>query len=1320
MDQWDFRFRADPDESEASSKIAKVIAVQESKYRFWRRKKVLALDHTLSLLDKGTDYLTQAKRNNARSQLLTLICSKVFDDYHRDSKSGGADFLSHSRWWRTVRFLHRIRDHVLVQDQSKGFKLSIKDGAFVDIDLVERTALFLDTKFCDTLLSEQRYMEMLQDTRKQSGRYHITKRRDHLIQYRDLFSSLGKVMRRATEAATRQSAILLKKRRMSRSQSFNTRRSSKDDVNGILERLGEAMAAQEKLITTLVLMGYGNASQLRATLKHTMHRIRDSNKEKRSPGSSARPTMNAAPNSLVIHRLSEAKAEEIKAQMTQASSRTLLRTHHIVRMCGINVMATELDSKGGDRLQGFLKSQLLFHQQVSKSRFIISLFGVCQPLGFMSVTEKVVCTLEDIYGSGSFIGATPRRGGYGGINRREHLSARLQMRLALETAAGLEVIHNAEGFHGNLCPQAIGISTAFTVKLMDFNRNPTIDEKGQNNAYIAPEFFTHRKIETLPLSELMRKADVYSCGAVVAEIFSSERRRLRAWLPPDLASSYSKIEASLDKVNPRQVPSFRVGPILEPRRPDFAGFLSYCLSICAEHRPEIKKVRHAFHSFEQKTILQGDTIYLDTFQCRSLSTQLIEQNKINHGISDTYRVNLSGIPAHIKVLGLKSMKGDDLKHVQSLMLICSSTLVCESFGCAPNDRLGWVMATELISHNLFHLLSKNTTKLNFYKRLRLAIDMADALSELHTLYDKPYHLDLTKIFVTTDYRIKFSPYTDRVSHQRSYDIKTIDFRFNKTPPEMRQVPEDVADGGASPISGSADEDGDQSADHKSTWTIKSDIYVLGAILLEFLSEYQEVNYKRGRSRRRAQSTDPILPNTVGNKGRRNMGNVRKVDGKQKQVKGFGKIGGRSDSSLTSRPATTMTSSRNLRGGSPIKQNGQGGPSQTPSKPGSRRLLAVPGERRRSSGGGGALGSVLHRCVNKRPKIRPTLGEIRESIMAEMDIPQDKKDSNGQIDSPEGRDRAGTATDRSVYEKSSRRPFATSPSRSRNVSSRPSLVSRDNPDRKRMLFRKMGSSGFDSLDSRAPRLSIGEDKLMAARRRMPSREGSVTNTSLHQASIPTLSPRTHTPGSSNNMLLNPVAMSPPHGDSPRSDHLRSDPLTTRSNGRSTPSPRPPKERGDVLVKVASSPNHSSRARKGLDKKNSEDKRLDRKISEDANPRREENPPREDRAFSLPSAVHTKLLRRRSSSSGFSDQRLHTSAPSLDQGRLSVSFSGQRNDSKMVPKSKQLGSPTNSEIRRFPPTLSHAPSIDTANRATDETSFLAEPRHSAQSSSFQNVR
>lgn len=105
------------------------------------------------------------------------------------------------RWGRIARLVTIIRNHVLQKDKLKGFKLVVSDQKFVDEELVDSTAEFLDTKYVMSLLSSQRHIEMLQDAKTQRKRSLIAQRHSSLSQHRDLFTSLSAVMQRAIDGA---------------------------------------------------------------------------------------------------------------------------------------------------------------------------------------------------------------------------------------------------------------------------------------------------------------------------------------------------------------------------------------------------------------------------------------------------------------------------------------------------------------------------------------------------------------------------------------------------------------------------------------------------------------------------------------------------------------------------------------------------------------------------------------------------------------------------------------------------------------------------------------------------------------------------------------------------------------------------------------------------------------------------------------------------------------------------------------------------------------------------------------------------------------
>ncbi|GAB5373243.1 hypothetical protein AAMO2058_001733500, partial [Amorphochlora amoebiformis] len=373
MDIWDFRSKMNHISSPKAKKGHGGLGV-ESKQRKWlgaSNKKILGIEKTIMLLQKATDYLNEVQRHSACSQLYALICSKLAEDSRAESDKAQSDFIDNPRWGNVMKLLDMIRHQIFQPDRSKGFKLAIKDGQFVDISCVMKTAEFLETKYVTTMLSEQRHMEMLQDRSTQKARWIIGKRSSKLTEYRDLYTSLAAVMKRANQDPKIKTRGRTHSRdRGSRASSRGTnnsgkRLSSRDtEIKVLLEKVEEAYAAQEKLVTTLVLLQYGNAGQLRTSLKIHMSKVKES-KDRRSLTGSARalPRSLQPASSLVVRLISDIHAEEVRAQMTKKPrlSSALGRAQHIVYMSGVEVVVTEL---GVDRLQGAVKSNLLIHQQI--------------------------------------------------------------------------------------------------------------------------------------------------------------------------------------------------------------------------------------------------------------------------------------------------------------------------------------------------------------------------------------------------------------------------------------------------------------------------------------------------------------------------------------------------------------------------------------------------------------------------------------------------------------------------------------------------------------------------------------------------------------------------------------------------------------------------------------------------------------------------------------------------------------------------------------------------------------------------------------------
>jgi len=1020
----------------------------------------LAVEKTMNLVKKSAPFLSDEDKHHFVSHLSTLICNQILEDCKGDKKEAQEDTVATERWGKILKLMALIRLHVFIDDKTKGFTLMIGEGRFEDEDLVSSVARVLDTKSVTSLLSSERFIEGLQDAKNQRTRTLLSKRREGFQLYRDLFTSLASVMRRASEGSLRPSPQMMRassgnqgrrtSRSRSRKSSVSTRgggRPSRDkDLIHFVEKLEAQAAMKEKLVTTLVFFGYGSSSQVRATIKILEAKVKTS-KGKRpgllSPGGPGRFRVPAgANNSMAVHMLPEKLQEDVNKQVAKLPRPSLLlatsNNHsYPITLMSVPVTAMEL---GVEKLQGSVKSLVLLHQQVTASAFIINLFGVSfvKSHGYIKVVETVPCTLAEIYEGSEderSRGSDVSGRGYGGIRRREHLSERLQMRLAVGIASGLECLHAADSYHGFLTPKSIGIDSSFNAKLLDFKIHPELDVKSNDAAYVAPEFFTRRKLGSLPKAEGMRSADVYACGVVVAEVFSSERRRIRAWLPTDIVTAFRNLEASLNPSNPQPKATFEVSKVLEKRRPHLAGFLTHCLSITAEHRLDMKKVRVAFQNIQKeyeegKISVPKDYIhYLDAAQTQSVDAQLIPKNRIK-SIQGNYHVMLSGIPVNAKALGVRSMQGQILQKVREITRLSVSPSILEVFGCAWSQRFGWLLVTEHIPTTLEQMFSSPPPE--YHQRLVMAMGLVEAVCSFHA-NNQICYLSPSSVSVTSDFKLKLSPFQGSGK----------DNKGKLLPPEFSETQSPNSD-----IASSADSR--STKDGTNVWTIKSDVYVLGGMLYDWLIEggngRLSPQQRLDRNRESFDAHSPIGQGRPSNTHLTTSSTELRNKARKNEAKSSSPPPGRfllfkSEPFLNKNSGGFSTGNSNPdlpdvnqrisidREEKEMLGTEKGGGMFTLSN----KLLSVPG-----AGWGMEFQEILDLCQSSTPLKRPTADKVKQALAAEIAEmePQPKEDYGSHR-----------------YDRSSRRP--TSPgSRSRNAISRHSFNSAiQAPNSDRVLDRK---------------------------------------------------------------------------------------------------------------------------------------------------------------------------------------------------------------------------------------------------------------------------
>ena len=100
------------------------------------------------------------------------------------------------------------------------------------------------------------------------------------------------------------------------------------------------------------------------------------------------------------------------------------------------------------------------------------------------------------------------------------LSLSQKLDSAIQLCAGLEAAHAQEVIHRDVKPRNIWVCDNGTVKILDFGIATAATASGTVDVFASPSYMSPEQITSKPVD---RRTDIYSCGAVLYELFAGHR-----------------------------------------------------------------------------------------------------------------------------------------------------------------------------------------------------------------------------------------------------------------------------------------------------------------------------------------------------------------------------------------------------------------------------------------------------------------------------------------------------------------------------------------------------------------------------------------------------------------------------------------------------------------------------------------------------------------------------------------------------------------------------------------------------------------------------
>ncbi|GAB5359026.1 hypothetical protein AAMO2058_000509000 [Amorphochlora amoebiformis] len=331
----------------------------------------------------------------------------------------------------------------------------------------------------------------------------------------------------------------------------------------------------------------------------------------------------------------------------------------------------------------------------------------------------------------------------------------IRMQIAADIASALQYLHSARVHHGNINPFTILVTNSLQIKITDFTLSTDIDDDEKNSTYAgtlhthsagttsastsstmgnsyfkAPEVHVKIPYQNFVLnSKNIMKLDVFSFGAVLAELLSGAGAHLNTVLPGDLPALYYQ--------------SLKQAGVIAPPRTTGQDTKSDSLP----SPNDVKKAKHGLTTVVLSNDRQFEIAFdLEPFQLPNVVVPIVEKMislkaenrpdmklvreeivRLKTRVKDTEeKVNMHYLKV-VKLLESENWSEEVKLHHQ---VSRDNPHVVDMFGCGFSHKMGWFLCMEYVQYTLSDLIFAAAPPPDS-TLLQMAIDMVDGFAMLH-------------------------------------------------------------------------------------------------------------------------------------------------------------------------------------------------------------------------------------------------------------------------------------------------------------------------------------------------------------------------------------------------------------------------------------------------------------------------------------------------------------------------------------------------------------------------------------------------------------
>ncbi|GAB5368218.1 hypothetical protein AAMO2058_001300100 [Amorphochlora amoebiformis] len=760
-----------------------------------------SIKQSLALIKKSCKFESKTEERAIQNLYLYAIVTALTNRYY-GMHFGRAPNISSPLWIKVVELTRMVLEISLVKKiDKKGFTLEGHHRVFTAGRLIEATDKLINNQVLKKMLvPEMRDASMIHERRK--GRKAIKMNIQKIVEAGEVFSELclwmahvAKICKQKNKSSSSEGMVSIFKTKGSRITNLT------DNIATLLAK--KKLCKSKRLAAECLIfsaMKMYKTTELKAVKSLAMHLHKNS---------AGMANIGASGLRFLYKSQMRMLAGQINARNCINEAKGLYDAKLSGVRATVQVMKTRL-------LPASETTGLFLHQKLSASPFIVHMFGIgfSPRHGWFTAIEYVEKSLWDV------IQATPP------------LDIQRRIKLAVDTARGFEFLHEEGIFHRNINPTAIQVTNTCKAKIQNFNlsaeitgrytlktlRTRAIDVGSLNcrmPVYVSPEQHALPEIDMKSSAEQSAKSDVYSLGAVLAELLSSTRAKLDNILPElNLEEHFQKLarehkldfriddlerdvrvssfknalirkassrstsissngsftpfrgsigsydhnnnetNASIQDMDSKAAPSsFDLNPF---GLDDMQDAISQATYLNPRSRPKIKDLRKMLMQLQQniamKSAFSSKVRILSESQVQCIEEK-VSVNSLIRGTTNVHKISMFGIDVAVKVYS--STRKQDAFTCEAEMLQNASRhqSVVKLFGIGSLKYHGFFLCMEFLPTNLHELCFQNPP-LPLRLRLQMAIEMGSAFSFLHKTGIIHRDIKPKNVLVTQDFKTR--------------------------------------------------------------------------------------------------------------------------------------------------------------------------------------------------------------------------------------------------------------------------------------------------------------------------------------------------------------------------------------------------------------------------------------------------------------------------------------------------------------------------------------------------------------------------------------